>query len=254
MPKPMRAKGARRLNITDELKSDIRRRYEQTPERLATMAADLGCCVETVRNMAKRESWVRYQPPPRDLSPAARLLARAEALSPLIPAQAGIQGQDGKAVPCRPGSPLARGRAVDDAAPPQSTEKLATSAPDDESSAGTADLHAGIAAEMLHEVAGLLADVRAERKRMKREGYAKHELQAVSRVIGDLSASLYRLRPMAQRAAEPDPGTAYDDIPVDLDAFRRNLARRIRLFVDARRRARSGAGDAVADRTADAGA
>ena len=37
------------------------------------MAADLGCCHETVRNIAAREGWVRYVPPPRDLTPAARL-------------------------------------------------------------------------------------------------------------------------------------------------------------------------------------
>jgi len=86
---------------------------------------------------------------------------------------------------------------------------------------------ASIASQMLREVSGFLDDVRAERKRMKRAGYAKHELQAVSRVIADLAASLARLQPMAQRAAEPDTGIAYDDMPADLDQFRDELARRI---------------------------
>jgi hypothetical protein len=87
---------------------------------------------------------------------------------------------------------------------------------------------------MLHEVAGFLDDVRAERKRMKREGYAKHELRAVSRVIADLSGSLNRLKPMAQRAAEPDTGTFYDDMPADLDAYREALARKIEAFMASR--------------------
>ena len=76
-------------------------------------------------------------------------------------------------------------------------------------------------------MAGFLDDVRAERKRMKREGYAKHELQAVSRVIADLAGSLARLKPLAPRAAEPDSGIPYDDMPADLDEFRDELARRI---------------------------
>ena len=81
-------------------------------------------------------------------------------------------------------------------------------------------------------MAGFLDDVRAERKRMKREGYAKHELQAVSRVIADLAGSLARLKPLAARAAEPDSGIAYDDMPADLDEFRDELARRIEALLD----------------------
>ena len=87
---------------------------------------------------------------------------------------------------------------------------------------------------MLREVSGFLDDVRAARKRMKREGYAKHELQAGSRVIADCSASLQRLQPMAQRAAEPDTGIPYDDMPADIDEFRNELARRIEAFFAAR--------------------
>ena len=226
---PVRTIELRRIKATPELLANIRHRYEHTDERLATLAVDLGCCGETVRNIAKREGWVAFVAPPRDLSPAARLRVRAEQLaeqqSPLIPAHAGIEGQDGKAVPCGPGSPLSRGRAND-------------------------DLHAAIAEQMLHEVAAFLDDVRAERKRMKSAGYAKHELQAVSRVIADLSGSLNRLKPMAQRAAAPDSGNAqddkYDDMPADLDEFRAELARRIRHFV-AGRRARSGADGIAGD-------
>src|SRR6185369_14642286 len=75
---PLRAIATRRLNITDALKQDIRRRYEQTPESLSGMAADLGCTAQTVCNLAKREGWVRYVAPPREMTPSARLLARAE--------------------------------------------------------------------------------------------------------------------------------------------------------------------------------
>ena len=108
----------RRLSVTPELMADVRRRYEQTEEPLATMAADLGCSNETVRNIAKRENWTRYVPPPRDLTRAAKLRIQVEALaqareqgaaqaaaqqSPLIPAQAGIQEQEDKADAAAPG-------------------------------------------------------------------------------------------------------------------------------------------------------
>ena len=67
--------------ITPELKADVRRRFETADEPLSSLAADLGCSTTTLRDIAKRESWVRYVGPPRDLSPAARLLARAEKLA-----------------------------------------------------------------------------------------------------------------------------------------------------------------------------
>lgn len=77
---PARAIAARRLNVTPERLGHIRQRYEHTPKSLSTMAADLGCCRQTVCNIAKREGWKRYEAPPRDLTPAARLLMRAERL------------------------------------------------------------------------------------------------------------------------------------------------------------------------------
>jgi len=81
MGKTTRAIEARRLKFTDELLANVRQRFEHSDEPLSTMAADLGCCNTTLRGIAKREGWVRYVAPPRDLTPAAKLLAQAEALS-----------------------------------------------------------------------------------------------------------------------------------------------------------------------------
>ena len=124
-PTPARAIEARRIKATPELLANIRHRYEHTDERLATMAADLGCCGETVRNIAKREGWVPFVAPPRDLSPAARLLARAEKLSPFVPAKAGTQEQNGNDVPCGPGFPLSAFalRASADSNPPKLAQR-----------------------------------------------------------------------------------------------------------------------------------
>jgi hypothetical protein len=48
--KPARKRGARRINTTPALKANIRHRYEHSAERLATMAADCGCCDLARRN------------------------------------------------------------------------------------------------------------------------------------------------------------------------------------------------------------
>ena len=100
MGNTMRAILARRLKFTDELLANVRQRFEGSDEPLSAMAADLGCCKTTLRGIAKREGWVRYVPPPRELLPAAKLAARAEKLasSPLIPAHSPPRSQSGFAL------------------------------------------------------------------------------------------------------------------------------------------------------------
>ena len=213
-PTPLRAIEARRIKATPELLANIRRRYEHTPRTLSTMAADLGCSGQTVCNIAKREGWVRFVPPPRDLSPAARLLARAEALSPLIPAKAGTQERDGDDGECGPGAPLSRGR-TDDAA------------------RGTRDLHPqqiADTAEALHDAAvKLLADVKASRAQLAGLPQSPLDQERAARTLANLTATLQKLAPL--RGGVPltvcHTGNDYDDMPADLDAFRDELARRI---------------------------
>ena len=72
---------SRRYTYTPELLADGRRRYEQTEEPVVAIAADFGIHTTTFQRMANREHWLRYRPPPRDLSPAAKLAAQAEAFA-----------------------------------------------------------------------------------------------------------------------------------------------------------------------------
>jgi len=60
-----------------------RYRYEQTDESLISIASDFGVNRNTFRALAVRQGWVRYKPPPRDLLPAAKLLAQADDLKDL---------------------------------------------------------------------------------------------------------------------------------------------------------------------------
>ena len=78
MPKPPRAPTRRRY--TPALKADGKRRYEKTDEQTSLIAADFGIHPGSFWRLAKREGWVRYVPPPRDISSAAKLQVQAEAL------------------------------------------------------------------------------------------------------------------------------------------------------------------------------
>ena len=65
---------SRRYVYTPELLAYARHRFEHSDASLADIAVDLGVHKGTVGDLAKREGWVRYVPPPRDLAPSVRLL------------------------------------------------------------------------------------------------------------------------------------------------------------------------------------
>ncbi len=239
MAKTTRAIEARRLKFTPELLGNVRRRFEGSDEPLSTMAADLGCCKTSLRGIAKREGWVRYAAPPRDLSPAARLLERAEELA----------GQGGAALfsppPC--GEGLGVGVVVEcgDVSsptatplpdpPPQGGREMKDLAGGDAPAVPTpeqvraaiAELHAGATKE--------LADFKAFRASLKGKPLGLLERERVARTYSNLSATLRQLQVMlsaAPAATIDNNETAYDDMPADLDAFRDALARRIETFLD----------------------
>ena len=58
-----------------------RRMYVETDQSLNSIAWDLGISLRTFRRLIDSEGWPkRPPPPPRDLSPSAKLLERAIAL------------------------------------------------------------------------------------------------------------------------------------------------------------------------------
>ena len=78
--KPRPRPHGNRLVFSPELLADGKRRYETTEETLDSIALDFSSNRSTLRNVAKREGWKRYVPPPRGLSRAAEIAAQAEAL------------------------------------------------------------------------------------------------------------------------------------------------------------------------------
>jgi hypothetical protein len=80
LTKPLPRPDGNRLVFSPELIADGKRRYETTPESLDSIALDFSSNRSTLRNVAKRENWKRYVPPPSGLSRAAEIAAEAEAL------------------------------------------------------------------------------------------------------------------------------------------------------------------------------
>ncbi len=74
---------SRRYRYTPELLASGRRRYEESGETITAIAADFGVHKTTLQRLAKREGWMRYVAPARDLPAAARLAAEVEALAPV---------------------------------------------------------------------------------------------------------------------------------------------------------------------------
>ena len=255
MAKTMRAIEARRLKFTPELLANVRRRFEGSDEPLSTMAADLGCCKTSLRGIAQREGWVRYVAPPRDLSSAARLLERAEALSSYPPLEGeGRERSERGGVSEQERSPPpgnSREATVADLPPPGGGEERAgggdPAVPTPEQvRAAIAELHSGATKE--------LADFKAFRATLKGKPLGLLERERVARTYSNLSATLRQLQVMlsaAPAAAIDNNETAYDDMPADLDAFRDALARRIEAFFASRPDAGDGA-QPEADGAADA--
>ena len=92
-------------------------------------------------------------------------------------------------------------------------------------------------AEALHDAAvKLLADVKASRAQLAGLPQSPLDQERAARTLANLTATLQKLSPL--RGGVPltasHTGNDYDDMPADLDEFRRDLARRIDAFVASR--------------------
>ncbi len=77
---PRKAVEARRCKFSPELEARARYLFEETDASMADIAFELGIHKWTVPDVAKRRNWKRYVPPPRDVSPATRILVETEDL------------------------------------------------------------------------------------------------------------------------------------------------------------------------------
>jgi hypothetical protein len=71
------AKPRRKQEYTPALLENLRFRFEQTEESVVEIARSVSKSHTTLRTLARDLGWTKYQPPPLDLTPAARLAAEA---------------------------------------------------------------------------------------------------------------------------------------------------------------------------------
>jgi len=223
-PKPSarrRRGGTIAIKYTAELLENARYRFEETDEPATSIAADVGVHRNTLRRVSAREGWKRYVPT-RDLSPAARLLVQTERLKAAEPADHCPEQRTNASEPSL-GSDLRPlredGDAVATAAEEPAMPDLATT---------IERLHRAVLEE--------LTAVETMRAQLKREPQSSTDAERTARTLSSLTEVLQKLQRL--QCALPQTGSEDDDMPVDIDEFRRELARRIEEFVASRTDAR----------------
>jgi hypothetical protein len=232
-PARARLPSSRRYAYTPELLAHGRHRYENTEDSIPDIAVEFGIHKTTLLRLARREGWVRYAPPPRDLSGATRLLAQADALTEARHPEVLAEGEPRRMTAEGPPSPFEGGLRP----PPQGDgEQAAPPAP------ASLGVNAADIDEMEAAVRAELATVKAMRAQMRHRPQSPLDAERTARTLSNLTATLYKLQRMRCGIAEADID---DDIPADIDAFRERLARKIEIFLESRESERGAGGTDV---------
>jgi hypothetical protein len=214
-----------------EMRAAMRHDYEDTDKPTRLIAAEYGISPSTLQTLVYRYGWARRSERVRGCPRETQLLQAAEALAatytPLIPAQAGIQQSHLDADNCRPGSPLSRGRAVDFVGP---------APPLADGSTHTGEVNATLSpAERLEAlVVKEIAAEEAVRAHLQGEPRRRAEAERCARTLSILAQTLRSLQQQRCGRSTDDETIHDDDMPADIDEFRRALARRIEAFVASR--------------------
>ncbi|HZP70717.1 MAG TPA: hypothetical protein VFB29_12305 [Pseudolabrys sp.] len=199
MEQTKKAADATRSKFSPELEAHGRHLFEETDATLAYIASELGIHKTTVSAVAERLGWKRYVPPPRDISPATRILLEAEAFERR---RENVQAGAEQGIAAQPDV------VGNDPAP--------------------ADLVPRLQRAVLNE----LAVVESLRNRLKNDPQTPVEAERTARTLSTLTETLQKLQRM--QCALPENTLADDDMPADINAFRLDLARRIDAFVASR--------------------
>jgi hypothetical protein len=207
--------GRRRTYYTAEFLAEARRHVEQTPESTTSIAGTFGMHQSVLARLIEREGWIRPESSGRrrGLSPVMRLAAQADALVSAAPTSPSTP---------TPTLPLSGGGSP-----------TASVAPD----TSTID-------RLEQAVLKELATVETMRASLGSEPLRPMDAERTARTLSTLTETLAKLRRL-RLAAQPQTGSPDDDDIPDIDAFRRDLARRIDAFVASR----AGEGRADGDRS-----
>ena len=208
---------------TPEFLAAARHGYEDTDRPMTALAAELGIGITTLQSLVRKHDWTQRSKRMHDSPPALRLLGEAQALVAASPPpergrsiceanQVGVE----QATPS-PTLPLAGGGSA-----PAQTEPSLTP---------VERLEALVVKELEAE-----ETARAELVLRPR---TRHDAERCARTLSVLTQTLQTLQRMRAGGTGGGNSVDYDDMPEDMDAFRNELARRIRLFVESRRKERT---------------
>ena len=255
-----------RLNplYTPAYMASLRHDYTQTNEPMWSIAARHGIATRTFEHIVKREDWPRRRERVRRLIPAQHLLDEANALAAaqMLTSPPPGRGRSASRVSGEPGG----GRRDDEGPPPGSRLRRSPPSPlqgeGDNEAAGEPPSPIrgeGIPAtpepppppdpaERIERLVIREIEIEeARREKLNRLQRPTAEAAQTARTLAILTQTLYALRRLHAGAdaapREPEEKTAHDDLPKDLDEFRRELARRIDAFVASRTDARDAASD-----------
>jgi hypothetical protein len=191
----IRSPRSRRPTYTPELLAQARHDFEHTERSKESIAFDLGVARSTLTNMAAHEGWRRFVPPPRGLPPAMHLRREVEMLEASVAAS-----------------------------PPESILSVAAN--------GAMPAIGDTVERLYRAVREELAAVESLRARLKSEPQGTQDAERTARTLSSLTETLQKLQRLT--CAVPNTGSQDDDLPADIDEFRRELARRIEAFVATR--------------------
>jgi hypothetical protein len=190
-------------NPTPELVASIGHDYQHNPDKsVPRIAVDHGVSLRTVYNLIEREGWLlrrdRRRDQRRDLPPPMRLLREATALLAARATTADVGPNQ---------------RSADQAAPPDQSAAIER------------------VARLLERELAAEEAVRAQLGALPRP---PADAERCARTLATLTQTLHALQRLRCGHAL-DPGADDDDdMPRDLDEFRRELARRIEAFLQSR--------------------
>ena len=216
---------------TDSIVAAVRQRYENTNQTLHSIAAEFQISTRNLSRMAAENGWTKRSERVQGLPVAMQLLEQAKALATALP-------------------PPARGRSDcetvwvgvgDEETPtheepstPEATPALTLplSGGENPRAAAGGNLNAIDRIEQL-----VLKEIEAEeaaRAELGGKQRAATASERCARTLATLTQTLHALQRL-RAGALPEQETLYDDdMPSDIDEFRRDLARRIDAFVASR--------------------
>jgi transposase-like protein len=200
--------------FTPELIAHGRRRYEETDEPVASIAADFGVHERTMRDYVRQWNWTpRSQRPAHDLSPLARLQEEAKAMPTPCAESAATPADtsDASAVPAAPAPPESIGAAQ----------------------GVTMQQRAAMIERLWQAASSELAAVERMRAHIGMTPQAPVDAERTARTLESLTRTLKEVDRLRSATAAPAADDD-DDLPRDIDEFRRALARRIHAFVASR--------------------